>query len=282
MFLDDQFNYISASSGAVSAANSSHPAVTLNTIAPGSAITMQKNGYLYVWARNETQGWDVFFDNLSVQHKRGPVLEENHYYPFGLSMAGISDKAVKTNYAENFKRYNGIEYDSTFGVGTYEAQFRDLDPQTGRWWQIDPEADNEMESLSPYASMSDDPVFKTDPLGDVDGDCCGGFLGKIGHAVMTGVVWVNENLNPLNDAVELFTGKDYNLAGAPAVNRSDAALGLGITLLGGKMGAAALNTAEKLVVKDAIKTTEKTAANVVEKDLTKAEQRAAKLSENPR
>jgi RHS repeat-associated protein len=127
---------------------------------------------LYIWVSNETQGWDVFFDNLSVQHRQGPLLEENHYYPFGLTMQGISDKAIKTNYTENRYRYNGIEYDSTFGLDEYEARYRDLDPQTGRWWQIDPEADKERESFSPYASMSDDPVFKTDPLGDADVACC--------------------------------------------------------------------------------------------------------------
>jgi hypothetical protein len=70
IFLDDQFNYVSSLSGSVQAASTTYPSTHLNTVAPGSQLALTKNGYLYIWVSNETQGWDVFFDNLSIQYKQ--------------------------------------------------------------------------------------------------------------------------------------------------------------------------------------------------------------------
>jgi RHS repeat-associated protein len=170
IFLDDQFNYVSSLSGSVPAASANNPAGQLNPIAPGYQIALNRNGYLYIWVSNETQGWDVFFDNLSVQYKQGPVLEENHYYPFGLTMAGISDKAIKTNYAENKFRYNdgtelqNKEFSDGTGLEVYDAGFRTLDPQLGRFSQIDPLADYAA-AYSTYAYGGDNPVTNVDPEG---------------------------------------------------------------------------------------------------------------------
>ena len=161
LFLDDQFNYVPSLSGAAPAANSINPAGVLNLITP-SAMKITQNGYLYVWVSNETQGWDVFFDNLFAHYRQGPVLEESAYYPFGLAMAGISDKAVKANYSENKYRYNGKElqnkeFSDGSGLETYDFGARMQDPQLGRFYVIDPMA-SKFFSLSPYSYDGNNPI----------------------------------------------------------------------------------------------------------------------------
>jgi RHS repeat-associated protein len=121
-----------------------------------------------------------------VEDFSGPLLEEDHYYPFGLTMAGISDKALKTQYAENKYRFNkgselqNKEFSDGSGLEIYETTLRELDPQLGRWWEIDPvfangvDGDDEanevitegLKSQSPYASMDNNPIRFEDPKGD--------------------------------------------------------------------------------------------------------------------
>lgn len=133
-------------------------------------MLVKENGYLYIYVSNETN-YDVFFDNLQVTHRRGPLLEETHYYPFGLTMAGISSKALEFGNPENKYKYNGIEKEGDLGLEVYDAQLRELDGQTGRWWQIDPKTED-MEMWSPYASNYNNPIRYSDPLGDEGQDCC--------------------------------------------------------------------------------------------------------------
>ena len=166
MLLDDQFKYDSAKSGAVPVSN--FAAGTLGALAKPDLVA-GKNGFLYVWVSNETQGWPVFFDNLTITTYAGRIVEETHYYPFGLTMAGISDKALKGGYAENKYRYNkgselqNKEFSNGSGLEMYETHFREFDPQLARWWQLDPKPSNE-ESL--YSAMANNPILRNDPLGD--------------------------------------------------------------------------------------------------------------------
>jgi RHS repeat-associated protein len=122
-------------------------------------LPVSTSGFLYIYVSNTTPNVAVFFDNLQVTHTRGPLLEEEHYYPFGLSMAGISDKAVKWGYAENKYRFQkqelqNKEFSDGSGLEEYEFKYRFDDPQIGRFGSIDPLA-AKYEYNSPYAFSED-------------------------------------------------------------------------------------------------------------------------------
>jgi RHS repeat-associated protein len=104
---------------------------------------------------------DVYFDNLQVIHKPGALMEETHYYPFGLQMAGISSKA--SGALTNKNKYQTYELNTDFDLNWNESFYRTHDPQLGRFWQPDPKA---VDEISLYAAMDNNPISKTDYLGD--------------------------------------------------------------------------------------------------------------------
>ncbi len=170
MLLDDQFHYVGGNgqSGALRVRN----ADMLDPLA--QPVPIHRSGYLYIWVSNETKGWDVYFDNLSVAHYSGPMVEETHYYPFGLTMAGISDKALKFNYARNKNKFTGKELQSQefsdgSGLEEYDFGARFYDPQIGRWHILDPLADKGL-SYSPYCYTLNNPLNLIDPDGMMEID----------------------------------------------------------------------------------------------------------------
>lgn len=107
----------------------------LQTLAQDKMV-MQKGGFLYVYTSNETPQ-NVFFDNLTVTTNLGAVLEETHYYPFGLTMSGISSKVP--GILENKKeKFQGQPLDNELGLNWYGFKWRNHDPQIGRFVQINP------------------------------------------------------------------------------------------------------------------------------------------------
>ena len=124
------------------------------------------------------------------------ILEENHYYPFGMKHSyNTSKRDIRTVDAEidlngnlinpqnptldpsqdprrvrmvsntgyQYK-YNGKEYQDELGLAMYDYGARNYDPAIGRWMNIDPLAEK-FSNLTTYNYTSNNPILYIDPDG---------------------------------------------------------------------------------------------------------------------
>ncbi|MFL9845533.1 DUF6443 domain-containing protein [Flavobacterium rhizosphaerae] len=108
------------------------------------------------------------------------IIEENHYYPFGLKHEGYSANqqiitrgitipivivpVVNTLDATYKYKYNGKELQDELGLNMYDYGARNYDPAIGRWMNIDPLAEVSRR-WSPYNYCYDNPIRFVDPDG---------------------------------------------------------------------------------------------------------------------
>ena len=161
LFFDERFNFIPEGSGqlrATDADNSNANLSLLNLKAP-------KNGYAYIYVSNSSDV-NVYFDNVKLAHTRGRIVEENHYYAFGLRIATISSKKLADQTGNegnttNSYLYNDKELFEDGDLGWYDYGFRQYDAQIGRFPQLDPLTDD-YHILTPYQYASNDPITNID------------------------------------------------------------------------------------------------------------------------
>lgn len=126
MFFNERFEFVEEGSTAFRVSqygDNAAPLVLANIKAP-------KNGYAYIYLNNENDD-AVYFDNFTISDTRGKIIEENHYYAYGLKIAGISsvkfgdvnEGSLKNNY-----QYNDKELWDDADLNWYDYGFRNYDP----------------------------------------------------------------------------------------------------------------------------------------------------------
>lgn len=134
---------------------------------PLDAIQLRapKNGYVFVFVSNESNV-PVYFDNLQVTHDHQHIVEENHYYAYGLKIAAISSRKISDNRegcVTNNYLYQGDYSEMDEDLGWNDFDLRNYDPQIARWIQQDPY----QQFISGYEAMGNNPIVNCDPNGGI-------------------------------------------------------------------------------------------------------------------
>jgi RHS repeat-associated protein len=122
----------------------------------------------------------VSFANDPLQGNVLKILEENHYYAFGMKHENYNVTRLNFKYypetgvelvplpavanASYNVKFNGKELQEELGLNFYDYGARNYDPALGRWMNIDPLAEK-YPNISPYVYAFNNPINFIDPDG---------------------------------------------------------------------------------------------------------------------
>jgi len=154
----------------------SQPEGYIDPVAQTSQVKGSSNGTTTYSAYNYIFQYKDHLGNIRLSYadsdKNGAIhtseiIEESHYYPFGLEQKGYNNVVAGGNdLAQNWK-YNGVELNESLGINLYEMDLRLFDPSIGRWNGIDPITHF---SMGTSVAFDNNPIFFADPSG-ADGEC---------------------------------------------------------------------------------------------------------------
>jgi RHS repeat-associated protein len=138
-----------------------YQAVTTSGSQLNPSYTVKQPGYAYLYISNEhPYVTDVYFDDVTITQTQSPVVQQEDFYPFGLTFNSYSrENSVAQNYLYNSKeRINDLSLNwDDFGARMYM-------PEIGRWGVVDPLSE-QMRRWSPYNYAFNNPIRFIDPDG---------------------------------------------------------------------------------------------------------------------
>ena len=154
LYFDKDMNFITGSfARSSSVATSTFEALSLELLVP-------MEGYILIYLSNEEEQANIaYFDDIDIAHHHSPVIQEESYYPFGLSQSvGFQRNLTK----EQRFGYNGKEKQEETGWYDYGARMYQAD--LGRWNGMDELAEI-YHTDSPYSYVLNNPLKFIDPDG---------------------------------------------------------------------------------------------------------------------
>lgn len=117
------------------------------------------------------------------------LIQQNHYYPFGMNMQGHWDYDQPQIGVTNAYQYNGKELNEDWGLNWNDYGARWYDASLARWHNVDPLAD-QFSGWSPYSYCYNNPLRFIDPDGKAP-DPVFGFLLRftVGFGSNDGLQW---------------------------------------------------------------------------------------------
>jgi RHS repeat-associated protein len=98
------------------------------------------------------------------QNGTARILDENHYYPYGLKHAGYGSTNLISNNAAHKYRYNSREWQDEEALNLTAMDFRMYDNALGKFYGMDALSEKN-HYLSPFQFGNGNPVFWADPTG---------------------------------------------------------------------------------------------------------------------
>jgi hypothetical protein len=173
-------------------------------------VVVPQDGYVTAYVGNESEV-DVYFDDVTVEHRQGLQVQETAYDPTGLELAGVTGSSPGLKRLNQYK-FNGKEFQPDLGLNWNHQDWRFIDYARGPVWHgVDPMVEDGQESMSPYAFSFDNAVRFNDPDGRKPGDgvwnsSLGGLLAGAYRGVTSYASQANSNAQHLLTVMQTVTG----------------------------------------------------------------------------